>query len=302
MDELFEKGVAVIPCPADILDRFQLDTFLSEQKEYIESTTDTLFVMGGFGALGNPSSYHHPEVRRLRLDVFNYVKPLFKTLSPEHYVECLPDRFCIRNPGTSLSRESWHRDISDPTPSQTDMIFGGWINLNKDEPQYLSCVPYTHTDDAEGGGFTRIDANVAKEFKKRRQRIAVPPGHMLIFNEKTVHEVCPTKQSSKSFRLFMKYRLTLEPNPLFPDNMQVAQTQGVFPLSVVQNPPLYGRMHAACWKDRLEEFSHNIRPEFIDPKNKSYKRVYRFMPSLQESGCEMFAPYTDEELAILVPS
>ena len=301
MEELLDKGVTVTACPDTILTRFQLETFLSEQKEYKISSMDTLFVMGGFGAFGNPSSFHHPEIRQLRLGVFNHMKPMFAEMFPEHFIECLPDRFCIRNPGTSLSRESWHRDISSPGSDQTDVIFGGWINLDKDHTQYLSCVPGTHNEHTTGGGFTRISQTDSKEFKKRRERIAVPPGHMLIFNEKTVHEVCPTKQSSRSFRLFMKYRLSLNQTPLFHDNITIAMDQGVFPLSLAQIPPMYGKMHAACWKDRLEEFSLNIRQEFIDPRNGPYIRVIRFMPSLKDSGLKMFATYTKEELDILVP-
>ena len=307
MNELKTKGVTVVPFPEQ--EQFELHTFLTEQKEFVNSTVDTTFVMGAFGALGNPSSFHHPQVRQLRLNIFNHIKPYLQEQFPEHYIECLPDRFCIRNPDTSLSSESWHRDISNvhnKTQTRTghddDVIYGGWINLDKNNTQYFSCVPYTHTDTTNEGGFAKIKKEEAAQaqYKAKREKIAIPPGHMLIFNEKTVHEVSPTKQKTKSYRLFMKYRLTRERQPLFPNNRQVAIDQGVFPLSLAQNPPIYGKLHAVNWKPRLETFSQNIRPEFMDKKS-PYVRVQRFMSSLVDVQYELFPPYTEEELAILTP-
>ena len=306
MDPLINSGVVVLPLPEHISSSFQLQTFLTEQKEFKISTIDTLFVMGGFGALGNPSSFHHPEIRKLRLALFNYTKSVFAEHFRDHYIECLPDRFCIRNPGTSLSAESWHRDISNVHKNERrglidDVICGGWVNLDTNHTQYFSCVPNTHTEHTEDRGFAKINKEEAEQYKARRQRIAVPPNHMLIFNEKTIHEVCPTKQKSKSYRLFMKYRLTKSPDSLFPNNRQIAQDQGVFPLSLVQTPPMYGKLHAANWKTRLEEFSQNIHPEFLDTKS-LYTRVQRFMPSLKETMLQLFPPYTEEELDILTPT
>lgn len=307
MNPLTDTGVIVIPFPEHIRSSFNLHTFLTEQKEFINPTADTLFVMGGFGALGNPSSFHHPQVRQLRLSLFNYTKSLFAELYPNRYIECLPDRFCIRNPGTSLSAESWHRDISNVSKNEKrgpddDVIYGGWANLDENNTQYFSCVPNTHTENSDNnGGFAKIQKEQAVAYKARRQRISIPPGHMLIFNEKTVHEVCPTKQKVKSYRLFLKYRITTCPEPLFPDNQQIALDQGVFPLSLAQIPPIYGKLHAVCWKERLEEFSKNIQPAFLDT-NASSIRVQRFMPPLKNSNLGMFIPYKDEELDILTPT
>ena len=305
MDSLINKGVIVIAFPQDLRDAFQLETYLTEQKEYINSTVDTVFVMGAFGALGNPSSFHHPQIRQLRLSIFNFAKLYFATHFPTYYIECLPDRFCIRLPKTSLSAESWHRDISNVNKTITaghadDLIFGGWVNLDKEQTQYFSCVPYTHNERTTEGGFSLIKTEDRKHYKERRERIAIPPNHMLIFNEKTVHEVCSSKQTCKSYRLFMKYRLTKIAEPLFPDNVKIAQEQGVFPLSIAQTPPIYAKLHAVNWKSRLENFSENIKTEFIDGSC-SHTRVKRFMPSLKEANYEMFPDYLDEELDILTP-
>ena len=78
--------------------------------------------LGGFGALGNPSSFHHPVVQRWRnrmkkkilMPLFRqYV--LFKGFSMETTkLEKLYDRINVRCEDFGQpTKESWHRDIYD---------------------------------------------------------------------------------------------------------------------------------------------------------------------------------------------
>jgi len=100
---------------------------------------DFKFVLGGFGALGNPSSFHHPLIRYIRkLFKYNIAMQLMKefvhlTKSPLTNVEMLYDRFCIRHENQgNVSPESWHRDFNKTKyDCDADITFGGWINLNE---------------------------------------------------------------------------------------------------------------------------------------------------------------------------
>lgn len=52
--ESLKNGVVVIEFPDEILDNFNLNSFLNEQKEYADNSKRE-YVMGAFGAFGNPS-------------------------------------------------------------------------------------------------------------------------------------------------------------------------------------------------------------------------------------------------------
>ncbi|RYG60790.1 hypothetical protein EON64_19075, partial [archaeon] len=58
-----EDRVAVIPYPVEFREQFQLDIFLSEMHEFKHTVQSYHYAMGAFGTFGNPSSYHHPEIR-----------------------------------------------------------------------------------------------------------------------------------------------------------------------------------------------------------------------------------------------
>jgi len=313
MQQLLERGVAVIPYPEHIRKSFNCTRFLSEQKEFIRPVKDTTkYVMGGFGAFGNPSSFHHEEVRKLRLSIFKYVHPLFKNTFKGQYLEGIVDRFAKREPGTSVSPESWHRDISNVKKKKThgdpgDTIYGGWVNLDETNTQYFTCVPSTHMEEVVGAGFAKITKTDIPVYNSKKEKISVPPNHLIIFNEKLVHAVTPSKIKTDTYRLFMKYRITTNPScPLFStaEISKIIDEQGVFPLSLEQTPPMYSKMHMVNWRSRVEEFSLNFHPQFLEQKKLKTETemtsyVMRFMPSLKEAGLELFSPYSDEEKRML---
>ena len=77
--------------------------------------------------------------------------------------------------------------------------------------------------------------------------LAVPPGHMLIFNEKLMHEVCPDKPATPShtiLRLFTGWRLTTASTPqLGTVELEAALAQqAVCRLKSGQTPKLYANM------------------------------------------------------------
>jgi hypothetical protein len=96
MDQLYSNGVATL----SLFNNSELsgvrDEFWKTVKEFPEflPNADT-FILGAFGALGNPSSFHNPFVRKTRLNVFHKVK---KSLPKEfkdmklQILECVSER------------------------------------------------------------------------------------------------------------------------------------------------------------------------------------------------------------------
>lgn len=149
--QLFKDGYTVVPIlSADYGERVlcRLKKEMASYPEYLKSSKnpdpDDLpqFVMGGFGALGNPSSFHTKTIRNLRVVLDFQARQLFRhyisenlgknleapdifeksenskfvheTEPNEYYLEQLFDRVCVRRAGTNLTSESWHRDKTPP--------------------------------------------------------------------------------------------------------------------------------------------------------------------------------------------
>ena len=184
---------------------------------------------GGFAALNNPGSFHNEFVRRLRRmveqkaaiehDVFG-LDPAKPSEHTGWLLEQVVDRMLVRKPSQKVSAESWHRDIARGT-HRNDKVYGGWLNLDLEGDQFFSCVPYTAYPDqaVSGEGFARLTpAQVmalevtpctAEHPLDGRKKIRIPPGHLILFNERTVHEVAPAPAPSKPMmRLFFGWRLS----------------------------------------------------------------------------------------------
>lgn len=140
-------------------------------------------VLGGFGALGNPSSFHHPSIRRLRrlyktemaMPIMRqYAKLQFGKEAKNIRLEALFDRLCVRCEefGQPVP-EGWHRDIYDGEKynirklpaslpnGEADMIFGGWTNLSSQDQYFVGLLGSHDTAEArkaqqQGGGFAAL--------------------------------------------------------------------------------------------------------------------------------------------------
>lgn len=311
MNELIERGITVIPIPSDVIAQFDLNDFLHGQREFKVSNPDTIYVMGAFGALANPSSQHHPQIRALRSAVYNHMFPIFQSAFPGKFLELIADRFSIRNQNQPISAESWHRDCS-AIVGPHDLIFGGYLNLDTTQTQYFSCIPGSHKDSPDSPdsckGFAKISKDHAKQLNAKRQIISVPPGHAIIFNELTIHEIAKRKIAlPKSYRQYFKWRIsTLPVSTIGADIiLNALDTQAILPMHSVGDtpiPPMYGKNHIMFWGQRLVDFSLNVHQQFLDKPNKVGNiYVKRFMPSLLQAGIELFPPYTEYERSILLP-
>lgn len=291
MNTLLDTGFAVIPFPKEILYNFNLDRFLSEQYEFVHSDPTQQFVLGAFGALGNPSSFHHPQIRQLRNSIYEHMLPLFASQFPSKHLQLLIDRFCIRRAKTTVSGETWHRDISFPNMPH---IYGGWVNLDS-VSQYFSCVPGSHLTYEAGIGFDRVTNTHIGTL------IEIPPYHLIVFNERIVHEVRRFKHVRNSYRLFMKYAITEQAIQLFQDIKTILTDQAVPPISTTQIPPMYSKLHLVNHQQMLFNFTQQIKPYFTTDRGAN-KVVMRFMPSLFDTlGYTPFPLYSPYELQIVSP-
>lgn len=301
---LSTQGYLVVPCiPKEDLEAHRTELVRACRSFPEFQGARDQFVCGGFSALGNPASFHHPFVRAMRLLAFEKHRELFKDTGRKG--QALFDRLMVRPVGKSPTAESWHRDITPGLP-EGDTMFGGWINFN-DGPQYLSCVPGSHGDNGDAEGFARIEG--PREGKKR---VEVPGGHLLIFYQNLVHEVRPQKCREVQYRLFTPFRLTDRDEPLFASSYRDAiENQGVPLIPSGQRPAMWPRTNwnYPAQREALEVFSRSVKDVACDPARRLKKDpgapprriVHREMKSLRDLGLPMYPEYSREDLAILVP-
>lgn len=308
--ELLNKGVAVIP----LFDQKELshwnNAFISELStfpEYINSSTSNIFVYGAFGGLGNPSSFHNPTVRSLRIRIMQEARKILAPIATQHQttnIEQLFDRMCIRRKGTKTTPENWHRDIS-PDSKPGDIIFGGWVNLDLQQSQYFSCVPGTQIDhNNQTTGFSVLTTQQISEFSNKKQIIEIPPGHWIIFYQDIVHEIISRKVMIDSYRLYMGFRLTNSKTPLY-DHTKIINDQGIPILPGGMKPSMYSQLNLAFHQKQLVDWSLSIKPvchEIINKKSgQKLSVVQKHMNSLKEFKLPLYTPYTQNEINILNP-
>lgn len=311
-EELLKHGVVVLPVMDNAELAYRQQQFKDELlnfREYKNPTLSNIYVYGGFGALGNPSSFHNPFVRELRLRMMKEARILFAQLEhsagSHRQLEQLFDRMAIRRKGTSTTGESWHRDVTPNLP-QGDDIFGGWINLDLNRIQYFSCVPGTHMDHCSKSGFATIDSSEMDKYQKTKKIIAVPPGHWIIFYQHIVHEVLPRKAEIDSYRVYLGFHLTANGLPLY-NYKDIIQKQGVPLLPGGGSAALYAKMNINFHQKQLIAWSPIFKDVCLEiKKNKktgeTYQLVQRFMSSLTDYGFLLYAPYSEDEINILRPT
>lgn len=292
--------------------------------------------------------------------------PLARMIEAEEntklYFHQLIDRMMVRPVGESASSETWHRDVA-PGASQDDYTFGGWINLDvtvmgkksargKTDvvvagPQYLSGVKGTHREPAgKKRGFAPIDkeeyAVLKQKLKEQANQserdgavtndegfIKVPPGCILIFNEKVAHAVVSKEAKVTTVRQFLGWRLTSDPTstgmvdiknrPLSKEALiDMMHRQAVIPLKSGQVAPMFPGMYCSSQKacmpvwERFE--TENIMPHSMveckresncPTQNKDYTRAMKSLSEIKDSHgvpIQMHPRYEEQELALLFPA
>lgn len=271
--------------------------------------------LGGFAAMANPSSFHHPFVRKLREMLTAVI--LDSDVLPMHgrALEKPFDRLMYRIVGETPSAESMHRDEA-ATAEDGDTIFGGWVNLD-DSPQYFSCAPQTHKEVGnKNRGFAKIKSKEEQAFYRPQfRRVEIPPGCILVFYERLVHEVLAVKATEKTMRMMLGWRVTNSSQPLFGSRVTTdwINDQAVPRIKSGQNPPV--------WPSAYSNFPRNYqtltdwsRRTYVDEclythtvggsgaaANTRWIRVKANMLSLREYGLPMHPPYDMHEVQLLMP-
>ena len=294
----------------------ELKSVTQKFQEYKKLMEDGL-VMGGFGAFGNPSSFHNPWVRKIRKQlhpvILNNVFATPLSNDPDLKFEQDIDRLMIRTPYQKVGSESWHRDESKYA-KKGDTIFGGWVNFDEFN-HYLSACPGTHLEEdvlLENKGFARIEKKDYPKYEALKEKIPVPPGHILIFYERMVHEVRPSKGQT-IHRLFMGWRTTKDTQCLLKggnDQLdKLIKTMAVVPIKSGQKPKMYSGSHWNFHRKKIEDWSERINDVCTHTrvvssgkeKGKEYKVVHQMMKSMEYYGFLKYKPYTQDEISILKP-
>jgi len=196
---------------------YKLDAFNGIDNPMLNDKTR--LVGGDFAALGNPSSFHSPTVRKLRRIAHAAMVDAhpFK-LDDGYEVSQVIDRLMKRITGAAPGRETWHRDVATNT-LENDLVFGGWINLD-DENQLFSCIKGTHNDAVgAGAGFVSALSDIDNEKiaahpkHKHKPYVQIPAGYMLIFNERLIHEIVSKKAMKTMLRLFTGWYVSKSAQP-----------------------------------------------------------------------------------------
>jgi hypothetical protein len=290
MNDLKSVGVELFSCPESLT--FDHDKFQLEQLEFIDTKKEKVF--SGVGLYANPSSFHHPEVRRIRLRAYKRMLPIFQKLWPGYNLEIIFNCFCTRYKNTSNNDEPWHRQFG--AYDNDDIIYDGWINLDPlgSPPQPFSCLPGTHSNDHINNQY-QFNIDERRQFSKENVVYLVEPGHMLVYDQTIIKETWGRCSMFDSHRLNLSYRLTRFKSPLYSKH-QILTDQSVPPIFGAfkfdkQQPVMWEHRFMRFWKDQLLDFQSNLRPE-------CNRQV---MPSLKEAGLPLFPPYTPEEKEAYYP-
>lgn len=142
VQDILSNGVTVFPLLSEKQTKSYREAFINARARFPEflHTPDAQQipdVMGGFGAYGNPSSFHNGYIRHLRLataplmvDFFGRVARKMDVHNPldaqetspggDWFLEHLFDRMCCRPKGSSVSAETAHRDLNPQTLVPTE--------------------------------------------------------------------------------------------------------------------------------------------------------------------------------------
>jgi hypothetical protein len=290
----------------------QFDEALNNFPEYVPNPTH--YVGGGFGALGNASSFHNSFVRTLRQRAMSAVFPVFKEIAqPGDKFTQIIDRMMVRFPGQSPTAESWHRDVS-PAPAGT-RVFGGWINLDN-QNQYFSCVKGTHLLPPDSIGFAKLGKEQSAHYTSLRKnlkkglpsgdvvQVTIPPGGILIFSENIIHEVFPSKTKYKMRRLFLGWSLgqTIHASRDLPRQLR---EQDVVTLKSGQDPRMWPKLYWVNYPHKIQELSKNFKEEHIQQKTvlsgKRKHETFDIIPPVMHSKKIKYAPYTTHEHNMYFP-
>jgi len=304
---LLEDGVVVLP----LLGQAEVDLFrralqeCQQQFPEFETPAEMPLVMGAFGAYANPSSFHNPFIRTLRMRTAAPMIRFFAEVCSQRRdptgwrLEMLFDRTCVRRRGTVIAGETWHRDLNpaimvpdadDPEifrPRSDDEVYGGFLNLDEaGRSQLFECIPGSHLDEITARRANGTESGFHAEVlpRDRTSRVyEIPPGHLIIFRQCILHNVMPRRLSADSYRQFRCWRLVRHEQRPLQDMLpgihktleETIREQGVPRLPSGQIPPLYSANHGSLFLWREDERSPRRFAAKVVPVCRKTKRAGR---------------------------
>lgn len=290
------------------------------------------FVLGGFAAYGNPSSFHNPFVKHLRKQcletiINNGIISRFlhemNMIDSDYKIEVLFDRILHRFIGQKPVSETAHRDITPHSELHDgDYVFGGWLNISNND-QHFMCKPGSHLDtqdtktaaESSSGFNTLSKESTQKLYTPFRKEITVKPGHLILFPQHILHEVLSKKSKHAQHRLFIGWRLTKSNSLMFEQQkIQAIRNLSVPILPSGQVPPMYSSNHASIFKNKVFHYiSPTARPKgtltdwlessFIDKVKEKFVNgtMYkRCMLSLKEYDIHSGFEYSEEDTRVML--
>jgi hypothetical protein len=260
-------------------------------------------VFGSFGAHGNPSSFHHPTVQKLRRLYYDRISskllPELATKLNLSYGHMLFDRVATRGPKTGKTTgETWHFDTAVGYTT-----FGGWINLNSNkQSQQFYCIK--GLNGSNGNGYSKFPTEKQQEFERIfKGPVIVPPGHVILFVPEIVHKVRPGKYHKLDLRLYVGHVLLNSDEPLYNFNEEKIRSNLLPNLPSGELPTMWETNHWRFNSAKVEKWTETIVPkeEYIETvfQKKAGKSSKRIKKNLKEPV--QVYDYIQETLEIMLP-
>ena len=194
------------------------------------------------------------------------------------------------------------------------------MNCNSAESQTFVCIPGSHVPESIGSdgstGFGQLTKQEMKGLKENQVSVTIPPGHGMYFIQDTIHCVHAKALPYDMRRVYLAIRITTSDCavPLISNIEEILVNGDVVPLKSGQIPPMYPKLWAVNWQDKLINFSEKFsksHPEMVEhrfiggkrlrerrdtPNEGEYPIVKRYAPSVLPK-----MPYTEEEIALHLP-
>jgi predicted NAD-dependent protein-ADP-ribosyltransferase YbiA (DUF1768 family) len=266
MIKLFENGYSIFKGYKGN----QLNSYFSEQLEFKNnSEKDTNF--SAFAALcKHPSSFHHKEIRKIRMNIYKDFVEKFKLYFPKMKIRMLFDCLCCITKKSKYNQCNFSDDFR-----KDDLVFRGFVNLNDSGNQYFH---YKRLD--------KQDENIFKEI--------IFPKHVVLYSTKNIEECdySTDNENETDYRLYFGFQLSKN-DKNDKDNLGFIETQSI--------PEIYGLVQELWtdeelknWSVKLKQYSKKFIKSMLNEDGIVHKN-----PSLKsENSIIDFNPYTDEEINI----
>jgi hypothetical protein len=252
----------------------------------MKSGKPMLYVAGGFGALGNPASFHDEFARWVREAQLAATIPMFRQYvrlaedRPREWGETTYDpstrkiftvmeRNMVRQVGTDVTSEEFHRD---QTPAQFiregDEVFGCMLNVSETANMFgcmrgthKSLQPWEPSHDARSG-FKFVQPS-EEEVAALYVDVPYGPGEAVVFFQHIMHNVKPQgKLKRRIHRLLTAMWLTSHPDP--PPFDLALEDQGVPQIKSGQRPTMFSKNHRSGFLNKQWTYAASHKTNLIE--------------------------------------